>query len=193
MNLSLIKKKSTTDEYRVPSLIEVGSEYAALMARQQSLSALLSTLRREADELSTKIAAQPKAPHSAGVSRLLGDPEDAAPHLRKRRREVSGEITDAETALGVVARRLAAARDVASKAACDAIRSEYQRRLSFVCEAAKALEAAREGHDALLDDLEREDINMAYLRPVRPFFLGDRGQGRVFHFLKEVKEGGFNV
>jgi hypothetical protein len=115
------------------------------------------------------------------------------PHLRKRRREVSGEITDAETALGVIARRLAAARDVASKAACDAIRSEYQRRLSFVCESAKALEAAREEHDALLDDLEREDINMAYLRPVRAHFLGDRRDGKIGYFMKEAREAGHNV
>jgi hypothetical protein len=82
------------------------------------------------------------------------------------------------------------ARNQASKVVCDTVRQEYQRRLGAVCDAAKALEAARQEHDALLDDIEREDVNLAYLRPVRAHFLGDRREGKVFYFLKEVKEFG---
>jgi len=93
----------------------------------------------------------------------------------------------------ILARRPAEARDVASRTVCATVRQEYQRRLTAVCEAARALEAAREEHDTLLDDLEREDVRLGYLGPVRPFFLGDRGHGRVFHFLKEVREAGHNV
>lgn len=189
--MALLRKRDP--EFRVPTLEESSAEFAGMVAKQIELSALLSGLRKEADELDKRIAEQPKAPHSAGVSKLLGDPEDAAPHLRKRRREVSGEITDVETALGVVAKRIAAARDVASKTACDAIRGEYQRRLSAVCDAARALEAAREQHDLLLDDMEREDINLAFLRPVHPHFMGDRREGRVPYFLRECVEAGHHV
>lgn len=185
-----MKKTAAAESFRVPTLAEASPEFAALLQRQNELNERLSSLNKEGRDLDKRIAEQPKSPHSAGVSRLLGDPEDAVPHLRKRRREVSGEITDVETALGVIAKRLAAARNVASKTACDAIRGEYQRRLAVVCEAAKALESAREDHDALLDDIEREDVNHAYLRPVRAHFLGDRREGRVFYFLKEVKEAG---
>ncbi|TGN80500.1 hypothetical protein EOW77_0028160 [Bradyrhizobium yuanmingense] len=180
--------KKHTDEFIVPTLETSSSEYAGLIAKRQELSELLSSLNKEAADLDNKIAAQPKAAHSAGVSRLLGDPEDAVPNLRKRRREVSGEITDCETALGVIAKRLIAAREVASKTACTAVRGEYSRRLGALCEAAKALELARAQHDSLLDDLEREDINLAYLRPVRAHFTE-----RVASFLKEVRECGHHV
>lgn len=181
-------KKKDTEEFVPPTLEGSSAEYAAMIAKRLELSELLSTLNKEAAALDIKIAAQPKSPHSAGVSRLLGDPEDSAPHLRKRRREVSGEITDIETALGVIAKRIAAARDIASKTACDVIRGEYQRRLSVVCDAARALEAARSYHDALLEDLEREDINLGYLRPVRAHFTE-----RVAHFIKEAREAGHSV
>ncbi|MGY3358464.1 hypothetical protein ACVWZK_005127 [Bradyrhizobium sp. GM0.4] len=149
---------------------------------------MLSSLNKDSADLDTKIAAAPQVLHSAAVSALLGDPEDSAPHLRKRRRQVSGEIANAETALEVIAKRITAARDVASKTACDAIRGEYQRRLSVVCDAARALEAARSNHDALLDDLEREDINLGYLRPVRAHFVE-----RVSNFIKECAENDHNV
>ncbi|WP_247819798.1 hypothetical protein [Bradyrhizobium sp. 187] len=152
------------------------------------MSELLSSLNKESAELDNKIAAAPQVLHSAAVSALLGDPEDSAPHLRKRRRQVSGEIANAETALEVIAKRITAARDVASKTACDAIRGEYRRRLSAVCTAAKALEVTRSHHDELLNDLEREDINLGYLRPVRAHFVE-----RVEYFLKEVREAGHNV
>ncbi|MBB4427989.1 chromosome segregation ATPase [Bradyrhizobium sp. CIR48] len=180
--------KKSADEFIVPTLETSSQEYSSLVARRQELSELLSSLNREAADLDTKIAAQPQAAHSASVSRLLGDPEDAVPNLRKRRREVSGEITDCETALGVIAKRIVAARDVASKTACAAVRGEYGRRLGVLCEAAKALEAARAQHDSLLDDLEREDINLGYLRPVRAHFVE-----KVAYFLKECAEAGHNV
>ncbi|KYK44781.1 hypothetical protein A1D31_35755 [Bradyrhizobium liaoningense] len=190
--MALLKKKETA-EFRIPSLAEASSDYAALLTKQAELSALLSGLRKEADELDKRIAEQPKAPHSAGVSKLLGDPEDAAPHLRKRRREVSGEITDVETALVVIRKRLEEARNNASKVVCDSVRGEYQRRLGVLCDAARALIVARQDHDALLDQLDAEDIRKDFLRPVIPHFMGDRHEGRAFYFLKEVKEAGYNV
>lgn len=186
-------KKKDTEEFRVPSLAEADATYAAMLQRQSDLSAMLSKLHSERGELEKNIAEQPKSPYSAGVSRLLGDDEGSAPHLRKRRAEVLGEITDVETALLVIRKRLDEARNGASKAVCDTMRQEYQRRLGAVCDAAKALEVAREQHEALLDDIEREDVNLAYLSPVRAHFLGDRREGKVFYFLREVREAGHNV
>lgn len=186
-------KKKDTEEFHIPSLGEADAAYAALLQRQIDLSAMLSKLHGERGDLDKKIAEQPTSPYSAGVSRLLGDDEGAAPHLRKRRAEVLGEITDVETALSVIRKRLAESRNGASKAVCDSVRGEYQRRLGALCDAARALEAVREQHDALLDDIEREDVNIAFLRPVRPFFLGDRREGKVHHFLKECAEAGHNV
>ncbi|WP_234683977.1 hypothetical protein [Bradyrhizobium monzae] len=181
-------KKKDVEEFRVPTLGESDAAYAALLQRQSDLSAMLSKLHSERGELEKNIAEQPKSPYSAGVSRLLGDDEGAAPHLRKRRGEVLGEITDVETALVVIRKRLDEARNGASKAVCDAVRQEYQKRLGVVCDAARALEAARQSHDELIAAIEREDVNLAYLKPVHPFFMGDRREGKVFHFLKEVAE-----
>lgn len=184
--MALLKKAA--DEFILPTLETSSSDYAGLVAKRQELHELLSALNKEAGDLDSKIAAAPNAPHSAAIARLLGDPEDAAPNLRKRRHEVSGAITDCETALGVIAKRIVAAREVASKTACDAIRGEYRRRLAAVCSAAKALEVARSNHDELLNDLEREDINLGYLRPVRAHFVE-----RVSYFLKECAENDHNV
>lgn len=181
-------KKKDVEEFHIPTLGEADAGYAALLQRQSDLSAMLSKLHGERGDLEKNIAEQPKSPYSAGVSRLLGDDEGAAPHLKKRRGEVLGEITDVETALVVIRKRLDEARNGASKAVCATIMPEYLKRLSDVCGAAKALEAARERHDSLLDDIEREDVNLAYLRPVRAHFLGDRREGKVHYFLKEVKE-----
>lgn len=189
--MALLKKKAA-DEFVVPSLSD-DPAYAAVLQRQAELNALMSKLISERRDLDKKIEEQPKSPYSAGVSRLLGEDEGAAPHLRKRRAEVLGEITDVETALVVIRKRLEEARNNASRSVCDSVRGEYQRRLGVLCDAARALEVARQDHDALLDQLDAEDIRKDYLRPVIPHFMGDRREGRAFYFLKEVKEAGYNV
>jgi hypothetical protein len=98
-----------------------------------------------------------------------------------------------EVAQETLRRRLLEARNGASKAVCDGVRGEYQRRLGALCKLLLEVEAARQSHDELLDDLEREDVAKSYLRPVIPHFLGDRRDGKVDYFLKEVKESGHNV
>lgn len=181
-------KKKETEEFHIPSLGEGDAGYAALLQRQNDLSAMLSKLRSELGDLEKNIAEQPKSPYSAGVSRLLGDDEGAAPHLRKRRGEVLGEITDVETALVVIRKRLDEARNGASKAVCDSVRQEYQKRLGVLCGAAREMAAARQSHDELIDAIEREDVNLAYLNPIHPHFMGDRREGKVHYFLKECAE-----
>ncbi|MBB4364244.1 NACalpha-BTF3-like transcription factor [Bradyrhizobium sp. CIR18] len=191
-------KKKTNDEYRVPSLAEADSAYADLIAKRMGLEQRYSELNTQRSKLLGEIAAAKAAGGkyiAPAVAELLGGPKEgtSVAELSRQLREVATEMAHIEDAREVLFRRTAEARDVASKTVCVTVRQEYQRRLTAVCEAARALEAAREEHDALLDDLEREDVRVGYLGPVRPFFLGDRGQGQVFHFLKEVREAGHNV
>lgn len=189
-------KKKETEDFRVMSLGEADAAYAALVSKRNELQNRYTELHAERGKLRREIEAEEASGRqrvSPEVARLLGDSPDSVTALSARHREVAVEMGHIEVAQETLRRRLEEARNGASKAACDGVRGEYQRRLSAVCEAAKALEAARDDHDALLDDLEREDVNLAYLRPVRAHFLGDRGQGRVFYFLKEAREAGFNV
>lgn len=192
--MATLKKK--TDEFAVPSLSAASPEYKALVEKQTELQSRYGELYRERSKLRREIEAEEAAGKqrlAPEVARLLGDPDDSVTALSNRHREVAIEMGHIEVAQETLRRRLEEARTGASKAVCDSVRGEYQRRLSAVCAAARALEAAREDHDTLLDDIEREDARLDYLRPVRPFFLGDRREGKVFYFLKEVKEAGHNV
>ncbi|WP_431014687.1 hypothetical protein [Bradyrhizobium pachyrhizi] len=183
--------KKNTDAFVVPSLADGSPEYKALVEKQTELQGRYSELYSERTKLRREIEAEEAAGKqrlAPEVARLLGDPDDSVTALSNRHREVAVEMGHIEVAQETLTRRLSEARNAASKAVCDSVRGEYQRRLSAVCEAAKALESARDYHDSLLDDIEREDVNVAYLRPVHPHFMGDRKQGRIFYFLREVKE-----
>ncbi|MCK1619576.1 hypothetical protein IVA96_23965 [Bradyrhizobium sp. 159] len=194
--MALLKKKPA-EEFRVPSLAESSTEYQSLIAKRQELEQSYSKLNAERSNLLDQIKAAKAAGGerlSAGVARLLGEEaEGSVTELSKRLRDVVAEMGNIEDAREVLRRRTDEARDKASKIVCSTVLPEYQRRLRTLCDAARALEAAREDHDVLLDDIEREDVRVGYLRPVRAHFMGDRGQGRVFYFLKEVKEAGHNV
>ncbi|MBR1069019.1 hypothetical protein [Bradyrhizobium liaoningense] len=184
-------KKKEADAFVVPSLAEASLEYKALLDKQTELQSRYSELHSERAKLRREIEAEEAAGKqrlAPEVARLLGDPADSVTALANRHREVAVEMGHIEVAQETLRRRLSEARNGASKAVCDGVRGEYQRRLGDVCDAAKALEAARERHDELLDDIEREDVNLAYLRPVRPFFLGDRRDGKIPYFLREAKE-----
>ncbi|MGY0574052.1 hypothetical protein ACTGJ9_025730 [Bradyrhizobium sp. RDM12] len=192
-----ILKKRPADEFRVMSLAETSPEFAALIAKRHELEQSYSKLNAERSNLLDEIKAAKAAGGerlSAGVARLLGEEaEGSVTELSKRLRDVVAEMGVIEDTREVLRRRTDEARDKASKIVCSASLLEYQRRLKSLCEAARALEAAREEHDALLDDLESEDVRLGYLRPVRAHFLGDRREGKVFYFLKEVREAGHNV
>jgi phage shock protein A len=191
-----ILKKKPADEFRVPSLGESSEEYSGLLAKRQELQDRYHALNAERSKLRKEIEAAKAAGGqrlSAGVAALLGDDEDSVTALSKRLREVVTGMSDVESATEVLRRRIDEARDRASKTICDGARQEYQRRLGAMCDAARALEAARQDHDALLDDLEREDVRKDYLRPVHPHFMGDRRDGKIGYFLREVKGAGHSV
>lgn len=189
-------KTKTTESFRVPSLAESDSTYAGLVAKRGALNDRYRELNAERSKLRGEIEAEKSTGGqrlSPGVAALLGDGPDSLTLLSARLREVSVEMGNIEGATEVLARRISEARNAASKTVCDTMRQEYQRRLGAVCSAARALDAARERHDEFLDDIEREDVNLAYLSPVRAHFLGDRRDGKVFYFLKEVREAGHNA
>jgi len=106
---------------------------------------------------------------------------------------VATEMGNIESAQEVLRRRIDEARNRASKTVCDTVRQEYERRLGNLCKLLVDAEAARQSHDELLDDIEREDVHNGFLRPVHPHFMGDRRDGRVSYFLKEVREAGHNA
>ncbi|WP_247412302.1 hypothetical protein [Bradyrhizobium sp. 23] len=191
------KKKSTTDEFIVASLAESSSEFAALIAKRQDLEQSYSKLNAERSNLLDEIKVAKAAGGerlSVGVARLLGEEtEGSVTELAKRLRDVVAEMGVIEDTREVLRRRTDEARDKASKIICSATLPEYRRRLKALCDAARELEEARQHHDHLLDQLDVEDVNKNYLRPIQAHFMGDRGQGRVFHFLKEVRENGHDV
>jgi phage shock protein A len=183
--------KKSTEAFEVPSLETASSEYAALIAKRQELQDRYSELNAERSKLRKDIEAAKAAGGqrlSAGVAALLGeDPVDSVTALTKRLREVATAMSDSEVAIEVLRRRISEERDRASKTVCDSIRQEHQRRLGVVCDCARALESAREEYELLMDALDAEDVRKDFLPPVRASFLGDRRQGRVFYFLKEVE------
>ncbi|MCP1792441.1 hypothetical protein J2R95_008740 [Bradyrhizobium japonicum] len=140
-------KTKTTDEFRVPSLAEADSSYADLIAKRVELEQRDSKLNSERSKLRGKIEAGRAAfgKHiSPGVAALLGDdPTDSIADLSRQLREVTTEIANIESAREVLHRRTDEARNVASKLVCFTMMPEYQRRLGAVCEAARALEAAK--------------------------------------------------
>lgn len=189
-------KTKTTETFRIPSLIESDGNYAGLIAKRDELNDRYRKLSAERSKLSGDIEAEKAAGGqrlSPGVAALLGDAPDRLTLMSQRMHEVATEMENIEAAQEVIRRRMDEARNGASKVVCDTVRNEYRRRLAAVCEIAKALEAAREEHDVLLDEIEREDVNLAYLRPVRAHFLGDRRGGKIGYFLKECAEAGHNV
>lgn len=191
-----ISKKKVVDEFRVPSLAEASPEYAGLIKKRQELQNSYGELNTERSKLRKEIEAAKAAGGqrvAPDVARLLGDPEDSVTGLSQRLREVATEMANIETAQEVLRRRLEEARGRASKVVCDSVRLEYTQRLRRLCKLLTEVETARQSHDELLDDMDREDVSKAYLRPVVPFFLGDRRDGRIHYFFKEVKEAGHNV
>ena len=194
--MATIKKKHA-DAYVVPSLIESSTEYANLLAKQVELQTRYGELNTERGLLRREIevakAAGGKHP-SIAVAQLLGDNTEASvAGLSKKLREVASEMANIEAAQEILRRRIDEARNAASKVACDTVRQEYRRRLADLCNAARALEAARKEHDELLDQLDAEDVRKDYLRVVVPHFMGDRHEGKIFYFLRECAEAGHNV
>ncbi len=178
----------------VPTLAEADSTYAAMTAKLAELNAETATTRREIDAIAADILARPAPAVRAEVAALLGQSVDTTLTGRPARlAALRQHAADLEAAAAIIQRQLAERRGPASKAACEAVRGEYARRVAGIVTALDAVRAATQHADDLLNDLEREDVSLAYLPAVRPFFLGDRKDGHIERYLKEVREAGYGA
>lgn len=174
-------------DFRVPSLAEADSEYATIQSHLADLMSKHSAAHREASEIEADILARPAPRMRAGVAELIGGTVDISLQQRPGQlKEKRSHVADLEDAIEILRRRLADRRGKASVAACATVRAEYSRRVSAICAALEDVDTARKDAEMLLDALEREDVALGYLPPLRPTFMTG-----YLHFLKEAKDAGY--
>lgn len=69
-------------------------------------------------------------------------------------------------------------------------RPEFGRRTRKMLEAMRALDAAHAEFDELCQDMDAVDIQYGHLGP-KPYWLGDRGSGRIASYLREAEAAGY--
>ena len=191
----MIGKKTApaTAPFRVPSLAEVDTEYAALLEKQASLTAKQGELERERRSVEKAIAADTSPEVRPQIAELLGDEPGSKSLNRRRLSEIRAALSDIEQALGVLRQRLQDARGRASTAVVAASRMEYARRVKAMVVAMQALDAAHAAYDELRFQFEAADIAWTSLRPMTPAFLGGSNEPdrRIARFIREAKEAGY--
>ncbi|RWM26896.1 hypothetical protein [Mesorhizobium sp.] len=148
---------ATKSEFRVPTLAEADTEYAAIESRMADLMSQHSQTHREAEEIRADILARPAPRMRSGVAELLGGTVDTALLQRPTQlKEKRGRVADLEEAIEILRRNLADRRGHASAAVCSAVRKEYGKRVAAICTALDAVDAARRDAELLLDDRKRD-------------------------------------
>jgi hypothetical protein len=188
-----LKKTTTAEQFRIPSLAEASPEYTALLHKQAGLLARQAELNRERREIQKQIeAAGNSGPRvSARIAELLGDDADSSPMLRKQAADIRNQLADVEAALEIIFRRLADAKGPASAAVCAIVRPEYGRRVAAVAKALEALASARADYDDLRNQFEVEDVAWTSLIPMSLGFLGDPRDGHIPRFMQDAREAGY--
>lgn len=193
--MAFLKSKSASaSSFRVPSLAEADAEYASLLERQNSLNAELGQLGGEQSDLQAKVAADQAPEIRPAIAELLGDAPSSKSLMRQRLAEIERRKRDIEVALDVLRERIRQAESRASRAACDAIRPEYARRVSAMIAAMRALDTAHSSFNDLCLEIEAGAISYGYLGPAKPFFLGSARDPdrKIARYLKEAKEAGYD-
>jgi chromosome segregation ATPase len=182
------------EPFRVPSLAEVDSGYAALLQKQAELTARQAELEREKRAVEKAIAAD-TSEVKPEIAALLGDEPGSKALNRRRVAEIRSEIADIEQAVIVLRQRLADARGRASTAVVAASRMEYARRVKAMVEAMRALDAAHREYDDLRFQFEAEDIAWTSLVPMTPAFLGGANEPdrRIARFMREAEAAGYGA
>ncbi|MBZ9741017.1 MULTISPECIES: hypothetical protein [unclassified Mesorhizobium] len=174
-------------EFRVLSLAEADSEYATIETHLTDLMSKHSAAHREASVIEADILARPAPRMRSGVAELLGNTVDTSLQQRPERlKEKRHQVADLEDAIEILRRRLADRRGKASVAVCAAVREEYGLRVAKICVALNDVDAAAKDAEKLLDALDREDVALSYLPPMRPTFMSG-----YLHYLKEAQEAGY--
>lgn len=185
------KPTATTGSFRVPSLAEVDSDYAALLQKQAELTARQAELEREKRAVEKAIAADTSREVKPEIAALLGDEPGSKALNRRRVAEIRSEIADIEQAVIVLRQRLADARGRASTAVVAASRMEYARRVRAMVVAIEALSVARAEYDKIVDDFVANDVAWTSLTPLQPTFCGDRHDGHMQRWLRAAREAGY--
>lgn len=191
--MALLKKSAPAAEpFRIPSLGEADADYAAMEKKLAELNAQLAETKAEDRALEKDMLARPAPAIRSGVAELLGETVDRSLHSRPTRlQELRRNASDLEAAIEIIRRRMADRRSIASVAACKAVRGEYAGRVAAIITALEAVAAARADAELLLDGLEREDVQITYLPPLRPNFLGTIGDGHIERCVREAREAGY--
>lgn len=185
-----MKTKST--EFRVPTLAEADVEYAALATKATELAAAYATTKRDIQTLETDIKARPSPSMKPGVAALLGESVDASLLGRgEKLAELRKHLADIDAAQAIVKRSLADRRGPASVEACRLVKAEYGKRVAAIVDALRAVDSARLHAELILDDLERNDVALGYLPPLRLLWLGNLKEGRITQYMKEAREAGY--
>jgi hypothetical protein len=128
------------------------------------------------------------------VAEKLGDTvEDSKAKLSARHAEISRERAVIAQALDEIRKRLNDERTRASVAVCEMVAPEFANRVTAICDALKAVHAARMEYVKLVDALNAEDVAWTRLGSVGLGFLGDHIDGHVQRVIREaVREGNYN-
>ena len=185
------KPKIVEEVFRVPSLEEVDAEYAAIIERHKKVSIELAANTREQHELEADMKKNPPVRAvRAGLADILGDvvEVDGRP---ARLAELRKRAHDLEDAAKILFKRQQERKGIASKAAREVCKREYARRVNAFIATLKAAQEAYRAVDDMIEDFVANDIDWMPLGVARPGFLGPVRDGRIDHFVKEMKGYGF--
>jgi hypothetical protein len=191
--MGILPKKPAAEPFRVPSLAEASTDYAALVAKRSELQTRQLELSRERRTLEKAIAADTSRETPTRVAELLGDRPGSKSLNRKRVAEIASVVSDIETAVSVVDQRIRDAKGAASQLVCAAARPEYARRVKAMVDAAKLLDAAHKHYDDLRFAFEAEDVSWGSLIPMTPAFLGSSMEPdrRLARFVRDAVAAGY--
>ena len=187
MKLSINRTDQPVEPYIVASLADCDPAYGELIARRGHLREEMRITATAVRQAEKDLANDESVELRPGVAALLGDDTSPAAALRTTLREAKARRADLDAAVSILERRIADARTPANRAACAAVKPEFDRRMGALCDALKAADAAHQTLDELCMALEAEDIQYGSLGP-RPFFLGGAREPdrQIVRFLKEV-------
>lgn len=169
----------------VPTLEEAWPQYAVLVGKRSELEARRSEIDQELKKLHKgTLPAALAAARTDRARALLGDVEGGAgvlaptrADISKRIAELNQEASDIAGALGMLATRIEAETNKASRAVCDRIRDGYS---AAVLDVAQALTRARAAYNELTritEDLEVNEVRWLGSLPQPTnlsLFLGNR-------------------
>lgn len=185
-------KKSSPQQFVVPTLVESDTEYRERVQRLGGLQDALTELSQERRRLEREISETPAPTVRASVAALLGDDKvDARTALLARLAEVRRSITDHETAIELQRRRVEEARGRASATVREKVKPEYGKRVAALASALEQAHAARLSLRELVEEMEVDGCSWAALGVFEPSFLGDREDGHVHRFVREAKVAGY--